>query len=108
VRRTVLRASSWVPQVFLSEQPFSPYFKDKVDAFLAGRPSQPKAQYGLVSKEDWDIPAHIDMAKAKQRWKKMKDGGYIPYAGSKSYRQMCRCVYISRAWRERKREYHVH
>jgi alpha 1,2-mannosyltransferase len=76
-------------QIFLSEEPFTPWFKDHVNDFLSKRPTKPKASFGLVPKEDWGIPAHIDMLKAKENWRKM-GSGRIPYGGSKSYRQMCR------------------
>jgi hypothetical protein len=74
----------------LSEDQFTPWFQDHIIDFLSKRPSKPKATFGLVSKEDWDIPAHIDMVKAKERWDRMGKSGRIPYGGSKSYRQMCR------------------
>jgi alpha 1,2-mannosyltransferase len=75
--------------VFLSEVPFTDWFKEHVNNFLIGAPSRPKVHYGLVDKATWDIPAHIDVAKAKERWAKMQKTG-VPYAGSQSYRQMCR------------------
>ncbi|UZJ55179.1 hypothetical protein CBS101457_004499 [Exobasidium rhododendri] len=76
--------------IFLSEIPFTPWFQNHVNDFLSKRPSKPKARFGLVSKEDWDVPAHIDMVKAKERWRRMSLSGRVPYGGSKSYRQMCR------------------
>lgn len=58
--------------------------------FLSKRPTQPKVQFGLVPKEQWDVPADIDLEKARKKWERLKSSGRIPYAGSQSYRQMCR------------------
>ncbi|PWN33815.1 nucleotide-diphospho-sugar transferase, partial [Meira miltonrushii] len=75
--------------IFLSEKPFTPFFKNRMAAFLQDFPSPPEVEYGLVPKEDWDIPSHINMTKAQERWNRMSKTR-IPYGGSKSYRQMCR------------------
>lgn len=75
--------------IFLSEKPFTDFFKNRINAFLQDWPSPSIAEFGLVPKEDWDIPNHINMTKAKERWDRMGKTR-IPYGGSKSYRQMCR------------------
>lgn len=75
--------------VFLSETEFTSWFKDTINDFLSKRPLQPKASFGLILPQDWNVPAHIDMDWAKKRWA-MKMSANIPYAKSTTYRQMCR------------------
>jgi hypothetical protein len=75
--------------VFLSETEFTPWFKDHINDYLSKMPLKPKASFGLVSSEDWNVPSHIDLEKAKKRWARHMSAG-IPYSHSTTYRQMCR------------------
>lgn len=79
--------------VFLSETPFSSWFRDHINQFLSQSSSntlsKPKTHFGIISNKDWNIPSNIDIEKAKRRWKDQFSGA-IPYGQSTTYRQMCR------------------
>lgn len=70
--------------VFLNNEEFSAEFKEQVTRFTSGR-----TRFGVIPKEHWSYPSFIDQEKAKEERQKMEDDGVI-YAGSESYRHMCR------------------
>ncbi|KAG0675599.1 hypothetical protein C6P42_001605 [Pichia californica] len=70
--------------VFLNNIEFSNEFKSKVSKFVSGN-----ARFGIIPKEHWSYPSFIDLEKAKTERQRMEDDGVI-YAGSESYRHMCR------------------
>ncbi|KAG8824875.1 alpha 1,2-mannosyltransferase 2.4.1 [Serendipita sp. 401] len=72
------------PYVFLNEQPFSDEFKKWTSNIASGT-----VEFGLIPKEDWEQPAHIDENKASLAREQMVKDSVI-YGGSVSYRNMCR------------------
>lgn len=72
------------PWVFLNDQPFTEEFKERVTV-LADSP----VSFGLIPSEHWNQPDWIDEEKASAGRSKMMSQGII-YAGSVSYRNMCR------------------
>ncbi|KAG8834304.1 alpha 1,2-mannosyltransferase 2.4.1 [Serendipita sp. 399] len=72
------------PYVFLNEEPFSEEFKKWTGNLISGT-----VEYGLIPREDWVQPPHIDEERAKlAREEMIKD--QVIYGGSVSYRNMCR------------------
>jgi alpha 1,2-mannosyltransferase len=72
------------PYVFLNEQPFDDKFKQRVTEL-----TDSKVDFGLIPKEHWVQPDHIDEAKATASRNKMMEDNVI-YGGSVPYRNMCR------------------
>lgn len=70
--------------VFLNDQPFDESFKKITTALISGT-----THYGLIPKEHWSFPDHIDQDKAKKVREDMKQKKII-YGDSISYRHMCR------------------
>ncbi|CAK9437811.1 uncharacterized protein LODBEIA_P21890 [Lodderomyces beijingensis] len=70
--------------VFLNDEEFTQEFKDLTSAIVSG-----KTKYGLIPKEHWSYPDHIDLQKAEETRKNMKLAKII-YGDSESYRHMCR------------------
>lgn len=70
--------------VFLNDELFSEEFKEITSAACSG-----KTQYGLIPKEQWSYPNHIDQEKAALAREKMVQEQVI-YGGSVLYRHMCR------------------
>lgn len=79
------------PHSYLNDQPFSPEFKRAA----AGASASPSF-FGLVPREHWSYPPHINQTLAAERRAAAK--GHMPYGGSESYRFMCRCGEGRRAW----------
>ena len=72
------------PWVFLNDKPFTNQFKREVR-----KHTRAPIYFGEVPKEHWSYPDWIDQFKAFEgRIEMMKLGA--PYAGSESYRHMCR------------------
>lgn len=72
------------PYTFLNDKPFSDNFKLRITRAVSST-----VEFGLVPPEMWDIPAEVDLDKARKSWEKAARTG-MPYGGSQSYRQMCR------------------
>ncbi|KAK4188143.1 nucleotide-diphospho-sugar transferase [Podospora australis] len=70
--------------VFLNDQEFDETFKKVTTSLCSG-----KTHYGLIAKEHWSFPPHIDQEKAKKVREDMKERKII-YGDSISYRHMCR------------------
>ncbi|KAG2736029.1 hypothetical protein G9P44_000119 [Scheffersomyces stipitis] len=70
--------------VFLNDEEFTQEFKDLTTAIISG-----KTKYGKIPKEHWSYPDWIDLDKAAESRKKMKEEKII-YGDSESYRHMCR------------------
>lgn len=70
--------------IFLNDDEFSDEFKRLTSALVSGT-----TKYGLVPKEHWSYPDHIDLKKAENARKKMGEEGIL-YGPSESYRFMCR------------------
>ncbi|KAK9245005.1 nucleotide-diphospho-sugar transferase [Lipomyces tetrasporus] len=69
---------------FLNDEPFTEDFINYTSGMASG-----KTSYGLINKDQWSIPHHIDQEKVKANMEKMVSKNVI-YAGSMSYRHMCR------------------
>lgn len=78
------------PYVFLNDKEFTDDFKTRLS-----KTTRNMAKFGLVNKEDWDMPTNIDKNKALREWQKMLSLG-VPYADRESYHNMCR--FFSRAF----------
>ncbi|KJA27199.1 glycosyltransferase family 15 protein [Hypholoma sublateritium FD-334 SS-4] len=74
------------PYVFLNEVPFEENFKKQVRVEDL---TDSQVQYGLIPKEHWVQPDHIDEAKATESRNQMVKDNVI-YGGSVPYRNMCR------------------
>ncbi|CAK5265628.1 unnamed protein product [Mycena citricolor] len=72
------------PYVFLNEEPWTDDFKKRVSAV-----TRAPVSFGVIPRDWWYQPDWIDETKATAGRKKMEDQGII-YAGSVSYRNMCR------------------
>ncbi|KAJ7736012.1 glycosyltransferase family 15 protein [Mycena maculata] len=72
------------PYVFLNEEPFSDEFKKRISAL-----THAPVHFGIIPHDWWFQPDWIDEEKATEGRKKMEEQGII-YAGSVSYRNMCR------------------
>ncbi|KIK69898.1 glycosyltransferase family 15 protein [Collybiopsis luxurians FD-317 M1] len=72
------------PYVFLNDEEFSEEFKERVSILTSS-----KVEFGLIPKEHWVQPSSIDEEKAEASRNSMVKAGVI-YAGSVSYRNMCR------------------
>ncbi|KAK9478752.1 nucleotide-diphospho-sugar transferase [Lipomyces japonicus] len=72
------------PWTFLNDEPFTQEFINYTTGMASG-----KVQYGLINKDQWSVPDHIDLHKVKKNMEKMVSKNVI-YAGSMSYRHMCR------------------
>lgn len=70
--------------VFLNDEEFTQEFKDLTSAICSG-----KTKYGKIPKEHWSYPEWIDLDKAAESRKIMKEKKII-YGDSESYRHMCR------------------
>ncbi|KAJ7896789.1 glycosyltransferase family 15 protein [Mycena olivaceomarginata] len=72
------------PYVFLNEEPWTDEFKKRISAL-----SRAPMEFGVIPHDWWFQPDWIDETRAAAGRKKMEDQGII-YAGSVSYRNMCR------------------
>ncbi|KAI0221362.1 hypothetical protein L0F63_002449 [Massospora cicadina] len=72
------------PYVFLNDVPFTTDFMEQVQALTSA-----KVEFGIIPKEYWSYPPHIDQHKARQAREQMQKDKVI-YGGSESYRHMCR------------------
>ncbi|CAO1638067.1 unnamed protein product [Parajaminaea phylloscopi] len=72
------------PWIFLNNEPFSDEFKQGVQQM-----TRSECRFGLIEKEHWGYPEWIDLAKAAETRKTMKEKNII-YGDSESYRHMCR------------------
>ncbi|KAI5953137.1 KRE2 [Candida jiufengensis] len=70
--------------VFLNDEEFTQEFKDLTSSIVSG-----KTKYGKIPQEHWSYPDFIDLKKAEDSRKNMKQQGII-YGDSESYRHMCR------------------
>lgn len=70
--------------VFLNNEPFSDEFKELTSSLISGT-----TKYGLIPKEHWSYPEHIDQNKAAEGRKRLEEQKVL-YASSESYRHMCR------------------
>lgn len=72
------------PWIFLNDKPFTAEFKQGVKKM-----TRAPVYFGLVPKEHWSYPDHIDQEKAAAARHRMGQEGII-YGDSESYRHMCR------------------
>ncbi|KAK9464526.1 nucleotide-diphospho-sugar transferase [Lipomyces arxii] len=72
------------PWTFLNDEPFTEEFINFTTGMASG-----KTQYGLIGIEQWSMPEHIDLQKVQANMETMVAKNVI-YAGSMSYRHMCR------------------
>ncbi|KAI0919620.1 hypothetical protein AcW1_003175 [Taiwanofungus camphoratus] len=72
------------PWIFLNNVPFSNEFKERMSAIVSG-----PVTFALIPPHHWYQPDWIDEEKATEGRRKMTEDGII-YAGSVSYRNMCR------------------
>ncbi|CAG8471418.1 13988_t:CDS:2, partial [Racocetra persica] len=72
------------PYVFLNDEPFTEEFKQYTSAL-----TKAKTEYGVIPKEHWSVPDHIEMETVNKNMEKMDKDGVL-YGGSLSYRHMCR------------------
>lgn len=70
--------------VFLNDEEFTDEFQRVTTSLVSG-----KTKYGLIPKEQWSFPPHIDLDKAAETRAQMKEDGII-YGDSIPYRFMCR------------------
>ncbi|KAK0721729.1 nucleotide-diphospho-sugar transferase [Lasiosphaeria miniovina] len=70
--------------VFLNDKPFDEAFKKVTTSLVSGT-----THYGLIPKEHWSFPPHIDQERAKKVREDMAQRKII-YGDSTSYRHMCR------------------
>ncbi|KAK3687810.1 nucleotide-diphospho-sugar transferase [Podospora appendiculata] len=70
--------------VFLNDKPFDDTFKKVTSSLVSG-----KTHYGVIPKEHWSFPPHIDQDKAQKVREDMAQRKII-YGDSVSYRHMCR------------------
>lgn len=70
--------------VFLNDEEFTEEFQRVTTSMVSG-----KTKYGLIPKEQWTFPPHIDKEKAAETRKQMKEDKII-YGDSIPYRFMCR------------------
>ncbi|AGO12807.1 AaceriACR251Cp [[Ashbya] aceris (nom. inval.)] len=70
--------------VFLNDVPFDVEFVEATSAMASGR-----TFYGLVPEDHWDEPGWIDPERYERCLQAMI-AQEVPYAGSRSYRNMCR------------------
>ncbi|WFD36859.1 hypothetical protein MCUN1_003749 [Malassezia cuniculi] len=68
--------------VFVNDEPFTERFKRHIRAA-----TKSKVEFGLVPKEQWEIPEWINRTKMQEYMEKLKR---TPYGDSESYRKMCR------------------
>ncbi|EJD07257.1 glycosyl transferase [Fomitiporia mediterranea MF3/22] len=73
------------PWTFLNEVPFSLEFKKRVRELASG-----EVKFGLIRSEDWYPPDWLDEEKYEHDRKEMEKLRTVPYAGSTTYRNMCR------------------
>ncbi|KAK9239253.1 nucleotide-diphospho-sugar transferase [Lipomyces kononenkoae] len=72
------------PWTFLNDEEFTQEFIQLTSGMASG-----DTEYGIVPKDEWSWPDHIDRQKARTSMKTMEDDGVI-YGGSVTYRHMCR------------------
>ncbi|OMJ22344.1 Glycolipid 2-alpha-mannosyltransferase 1 [Smittium culicis] len=72
------------PYVFLNDVPFTEAFKVNMRAM-----TKAKIEFGLIDKNHWGYPEHINQTYAAECRKKMAAEGVL-YGSSESYRHMCR------------------
>ncbi|OLL22359.1 Alpha-1,2 mannosyltransferase KTR1, partial [Neolecta irregularis DAH-3] len=72
------------PWVFLNDEPFTKDFIKYTSGMANGN-----VEYGLIPREHWSVPDHIDMDRVQKAMKQMHDDNVI-YGDSLSYRHMCR------------------
>jgi len=70
------------PYVFLNDVPFTEEFIKETKKL-----TDAECKFGLIPKEHWSFPEFIDIEKAKNTRKAMKN---VIYGASESYRHMCR------------------
>ncbi|KAI8147913.1 nucleotide-diphospho-sugar transferase [Fennellomyces sp. T-0311] len=73
------------PYVFLNDDEFSPEFIKATKSIGSA-----EKLYGKVDDQMWGYPKHINQTLAAEKRKELKEGANPPYAGSESYRHMCR------------------
>jgi hypothetical protein len=73
------------PWTFLNEVPFSLEFKQRVRSIASG-----PVEFGLIKSEHWYPPDWIDDEKYEADRKALEAMRKVPYAGSMTYRNMCR------------------
>ncbi|KAH8113500.1 glycosyl transferase [Phellopilus nigrolimitatus] len=73
------------PWIFLNEVPFTLEFKQRVRTL-----TNAEVHFGLIPRDHWYPPASIDDERYDRDRKAMAAIPDIPYADSKSYRNMCR------------------
>ncbi|ODV95657.1 hypothetical protein PACTADRAFT_50354 [Pachysolen tannophilus NRRL Y-2460] len=72
------------PWTFLNDEPFTDDFIEKTSLMASG-----KTEYGLIPEEEWSKPKWINDTRMQESMDKMVEDDVI-YAGSLSYRNMCR------------------
>ncbi|KAK9475224.1 nucleotide-diphospho-sugar transferase [Dipodascopsis tothii] len=72
------------PWIFLNDLPFSDEFVKYTSSLVSG-----EAYYGIIDRENWEMPEWIDRKKAKASMQSMEKQNIL-YGGSESYRHMCR------------------
>ncbi|KAK9453922.1 nucleotide-diphospho-sugar transferase [Dipodascopsis uninucleata] len=72
------------PWVFLNDEPFTNEFINYTTGMASG-----KTRYGLIDQSQWSIPENLDTDQIQRNMEKMVSKNVI-YAGSMSYRHMCR------------------
>ncbi|KAK9463760.1 nucleotide-diphospho-sugar transferase [Lipomyces oligophaga] len=72
------------PWIFLNDEPFEASFIEYTKGMASGQ-----THYGLIDYDQWSVPSFIDTEKTKISMEKLVQENVI-YAGSMSYRHMCR------------------
>ncbi|KAI9715042.1 MAG: hypothetical protein M1828_001078 [Chrysothrix sp. TS-e1954] len=72
------------PVVFLNDAEWSPEFIEKLSKIVSG-----EATFARVPDSMWGWPAHVDKARARGNWERMRRKG-LPYVGVEGYHHMCR------------------
>lgn len=72
------------PYVFLNDKIFTNEFKSSILKLISS-----KAEFGLIKDDEWSFPHWINISKAEETRKVMKQKN-IAYGSSISYRHMCR------------------
>eukprot|EP00759_Apiculatamorpha_spiralis_P051466 PhF_6_TR5239/c2_g1_i1/m.7590/K10967/KTR1_3; alpha 1,2-mannosyltransferase len=70
------------PYVFLNNEKWDALFQRDISK-LTSNP----VQFGVISREHWDVPPHINLTLCEERMESLK---YVMYGNSLKYRQMCR------------------
>ncbi|WFD06785.1 hypothetical protein MVES1_002139 [Malassezia vespertilionis] len=72
------------PWIFLNNEPFDDDFKNEIKRW-----TRAKVEFGVIPKEHWSYPDHIDQVHAAAQREMLEENDVI-YGGSESYRHMCR------------------